>query len=506
MFFILSARFLLKRVQQNYLSPSRLKSFFQAEKYKKLINGTEEIIPWSAIKVGDILRIQAQQNIPADCELVSPQAVVDMSLYNGESLPKTFSKGMEIFAGTKSLDSEITVTVLKDFNQSKLGELFHQLDDGAIKKSEFIALTDKLAQKLIIAVFAIAVLFFLGYMTIDPSEAFNRSLALIVLACPCALAFGSPLTFGLALKKANAMGILLKNSTSLEKILKIENVFFDKTGTLTEGALTLSHSEPTQISDKTKKMILSLESSSYHPIAFALRKAWTVSGELPDVSQKNEILGTGVSGIINGNKVEVRKMAESVHDEETAIEVLEDGKSICRLYFSDDLRAESPFAIQKLEKMGIRSFLLSGDKKSRVLATAHACGIAKDHAYGELFPEDKKAILSQYKNTCMIGDGANDSLSLQAADVGIAVKGSVDLSLNSADIYFTRGGLYPLFDLLQISKQSQKVLIRNLTISLIYNSVGGILALLGFIDPMMAAILMPISSALIIISALWGFK
>lgn len=506
MFFILSARFLLKRVQQNYLSPSRLKSFFQAEKYQRLSNGVSEIIPWSAIKVGDTLQIQAQQNLPADCELQSDCAVIDMSLYNGESLPKTFSKGMEIFAGTKSLDSEILVTVLKDFNNSKLGELFHQLDDGAIKKGEFIALTDRLAQKLIISVFAIAVIFFLGYMTVDASEAFNRSLALIVLACPCALAFGSPLTFGLALKKANSMGILLKNSTSLEKILKIENVFFDKTGTLTEGALTLSHSEPAQISEKTKKMILSLESSSYHPIAFALRKAWTVSGELPEVSQKNEILGTGVSGVIDGNKVEVRKMAESVHDEETAIEVIEDGKSICRLYFSDDLRLESPSAIQKLAKMGIRSFLLSGDKKSRVLATASACGIPKDHAYGELFPEDKKDILSQYKNTCMIGDGANDSLSLQAADVGIAVKGSVDLSLNSADIYFTRGGLHPLFDLLKIAKQSQKVLVRNLTISLIYNSVGGILALLGFIDPMMAAILMPISSAIIIVSALWGFK
>lgn len=506
MFFILSARFLLKRVQQNYLSPSRLKSFFQSEKYLKVTSDEDQVIPWSNIQVGDTLKIKAQQNLPADCTLLSDVAVIDMSLYNGESLPKTFSKGMELFAGTKSLDSEILVQISKTFENSKLGELFHQLDEGSLKKSEFIALTDRLAQKLIITVFSLAIIFFLIYMNIDASEAFNRSLALIVLACPCALAFGSPLTFGMALRKANSMGILLKNSTSLEKILKIKNVFFDKTGTLTDGALTLSHSEPAQISAKTKKMILALESSSYHPVAFALRNAWTVQGELPKVSQKSEILGSGVSGYIDGKKVEVRKMAESVHDEETAVEVIEAGQSLCRLYFTDQLRAESPQAIEELKKMGLETYLLSGDKKSRVLSTAASCGIVKENAHGELFPEDKKDILSRYQNTCMIGDGANDSLSLQTADVGIAVKGSVDLSLSSADIYFTRGGLTPLFDLFRIAHQTQRVLVRNLSISLIYNVIGGSLALLGFIDPMMAAILMPISSAIIIISSLWGFK
>lgn len=506
MFFILSARFLLKRVQQNYLSPSRLKSFFQAEKYTRLTGDKQEVLPWNAVKVGDRLLLQAQQNLPADCILESESAVIDMSLYNGESLPKTFSQGMELFAGTKSLDSNIEVTVSKSFENSKLGELFHQLDEGALKKSEFIALTDKLAQRLIVTVFAIAIIFFLVYMNIDVNEAFNRSLALIVLACPCALAFGSPLTFGLALKKANSMGILLKNSTSLEKILKIEKVFFDKTGTLTEGALTLSHSEPSVLSSELKMKVLSLESTSYHPIAFALRKAWKVDESLPYVINKNEILGSGVSGIIQGKKYEIRKMAESLHDEEIGIEVLEDGHSVCRLYFSDVLRAEAAQAIVGLKKMGIEPFLLSGDKKSRVFATAAACGIKKENTFGELFPEDKKAILTQYQNTCMIGDGANDSLSLQAADVGIAVKGSVDLSLNSADIYFTRGGLQPLFDLFKIAEKSRNVLVRNLTISLLYNAIGGLLSLMGLIDPLMAAILMPISSAIIIVSALWGFK
>lgn len=505
-FFILSARYLLKRVQQNYLSTSNIKSFFQNENYLLITNSSqEEPIHWSNAKIGDVLRIKRGQSLPSDCELVSNQATMDMSLFNGESLPKVFTKGMLMFAGTKALDEDILVRVQFTFSDSKLGRLLYQLDQGALLKSRFVALTDRLAQKLIITVFAIAILFFALYMNIDFEQAFNRSLALIVLACPCALAFGSPLTFGLALKKATQNGLLLKDATSLERMLNIKNVFFDKTGTLTEGALSLSHSEPALVSPTLQKVILSLEAPSYHPIAFALRKAWSVQ-ELFPVEEAQEILGKGVRGKINGDVYEIRHLAESTHESEIAIEVFKNNESVSRLYFSDALREDALSSVKELQKQGLQCFILSGDKKVRVMQAANRCGIGKENVYGELFPEDKKEILAKYKNTCMIGDGANDSLSLQAADVGIAVKGSVDLSLHSADVYFTRGGLKPLFDLIKLAKNTHRVLIRNLTLSLIYNTVGGSLALLGYINPMMAAILMPISSIIIILSSLWGFR
>lgn len=506
MFFILSARYLLKRVQQNYLSPTRVKSFFKTEKYILLEDGQEKSIPWSVAKVGDLLKVQRHQNLPSDCTLESAQATLDMSLFNGESLPKTFSKGMGLFAGTKVLDAEIVVRVQVPFSESKLGQLLSQLDQGAIQKSQFVSLSDRLAQKLIVTVFAIALIFFVLYLQVNPTEAFNRSLALIVLACPCALAFGSPLTFGLALKKAQRLGILLKDATSLERVLKIKNIFFDKTGTLTEGNLQLSHSEPAQIPEDVKNIILTLEAPSYHPIAFALRQAWSPQHSLPSVHNAQEILGRGVRGVIDGHTYEIRHLSESLHEVETAIEVVKDGESLCRLYFVDVIRKESRASVQRLQRQGIKCFILSGDKKARTYQVAEACGIPRAQAFGELFPEDKKSFLEKNSDTCMIGDGANDSLSLQMADVGIAVKGSVDLSLQSADIYFMRGGLTPLFDLMDLSQQTRKVLVRNLTISLVYNSVGGVLALLGFINPMMAAILMPISSLAIILSSLWGLR
>lgn len=506
MFFILSARYLLKRVQQNYLSPSLAKSIFKNQKYLKVSGQNEESIPFSQVQEGDILRVQQGQVLPSDCVLLSEEALLDMSLYNGESLPKSFSKGLNLFGGTQVLNSSILVRIETSYENSKMGQLIQKLEQGAVNKGHFVALTDQLAQKLIITVFAAALLFFALYAGVNFSEAFNRSLALIVLACPCALAFGTPLTFGLALKKAQSQGILMKNATTFEKILKIKNVFFDKTGTLTEGQLSLECSEPQSIPVETQRIIVALEAISYHPVAFALRKAWTDLGPLPLVEEARETLGQGVSGKINGTFYELRSLSESTHEKESAIELLREGQSICRLYFIDALRIEAPEALKSLESRGLKTFLLSGDKKNRVQEIASLCHIPKDRAFAELFPEDKKRILDQHTNSCMIGDGANDALALQFADVGIAVKGSVDLSLQHADVYFSRGGLRPLFTLLELGERTQKILIRNLSISLIYNITGGVLALLGFINPLMAAILMPISSALIILSTLWGFR
>ncbi len=505
-FFILSARYLLKRVQQKYLAPVRSSSLFQGEKYLRLGSFVNESIPWSKIEVQDRLLIKRFQTLPVDCELISARASLDMSLYNGESLPKDFSAGMQLFAGSKLLNDQVEIKALTTFEKSKVGQLFKQLDQQAYQKSNFVTLTDRLAQKLILTVFSVAILFFIFYYFINPTEAFNRSLALIVLACPCALAFGSPLTLGLALKKAQGMGILLKSSNSLESILNVKNIFFDKTGTLTEGLLSLTYTAPTVIPSELQKIILSLESHSYHPVAFALRKAWKTDESLWPVEDAQEILGKGVRGFIDKDLYEIRHLSDSTHDSEIGVEVFKNNESLCRLYFVDVLRKDSSKVIAKIQALGLETFLLSGDRASRVKNVGQACHIPEENSFAELFPEDKKDILKKYSHTCMIGDGANDSLSLQQADLGIAVKGSIDLSLQSADVYFTRGGLEPLLDFIELAKQARKVLLRNLTISLIYNTLGALLALLGFINPMMAAIFMPISSALIILSSVWGLK
>lgn len=507
LFLILSARYLLKRVQQNYLSTSVLKNNFKNERYSRFTReNSVEVVPFSALRVGDTVLIKTNQILPMDSHLVSEQALLDMSLLNGESLPKAFTKGLGLLGGTKVLEKDITVQIASSFEDSKIGQLFKKLETSSRVKNDFINLTDSLAQKLILVVFSLALIFFVIYSTIDVSEAFNRSLALIVLACPCALAFGSPLTYGFALKKALQKGILIKNAAIFESVLKIKNIFFDKTGTLTEGHLRLTHSEPEVISPEVRQVILSLENQSYHPIAFALRKEWGQSTTLLPTENPCEILGYGVQGKIGGHFYELRSLSESTHDSELAIELSKNGTPLCRLYFSDAIREESPAVVHTLQTSGMKCFILSGDTKARTIAAGLACNIGRENTYASLFPEDKKSILEKHPNSCMLGDGANDSLSLQHADVGIAVKGSVDLSLSHSDVYFTRGGLTPLLDLIHIAQKTRIVLVRNLSISLVYNTLGGVLALSGFVSPLLAAILMPISSAVIILSCLWGFR
>lgn len=506
-FLILSARYLLKRVQQNYLSTSVLKKSLNSERYTRLgEENTTEVVPFQSLRPGDTIWVKKNQILPMDSRLISERALLDMSLLNGESLPKTFTQGLPLFGGTKVLEKDILVQISCAFESSKIGQLFQKLEKSARVKNNFINLTDSLAQKLIFVVFSLAIVFFVIYSTIDVSEAFNRSLALIVLACPCALAFGSPLTYGFALRKALRQGILIKNAAIFENILKIKNVFFDKTGTLTEGQLTLSHTEPQAIPTEIRQIILSLESQSYHPLAFALRSEWSASTTLLPVENASEILGYGVRGKIAGHLYELRSLSESTHDSELAIELAKDGAPLCRLYFSDTLRPDSSNVVKTLKTSGIQCFILSGDTKERSIKTGLECNIDDENIHSSLFPEDKKNILEKYTNTCMLGDGANDSLSLQCANVGIAVKGSVDLSLSHSDVYFTRGGLMPLLDLINIAKKTRGILVRNLSISLVYNTIGGVLALSGFVSPMLAAILMPISSAVIILSCLWGFR
>lgn len=505
-FLILAARFLLKKTQQSYLAPSHLQSFVHADHYESLVDGAWKKLPVSALQVGMNLRLQRGQILPVDGTLLSQSAIINTSLYNGESLPQNFTLGMSVLSGSQVLSESAEFKVEKNQDQSLLGRLLLELEQGIYKKSNFMSLTDRLSQYLILTVMLLAIGFFIVYSQVDFHEAFNRSLALIVLACPCALAFGTPLTFGLALKKAQKKGILIKESQALEKVSALKKIFFDKTGTLTQGQLTLTFTEPAHLDLEVQKRILALEGHSFHPIAFALRKSWSNVTGLPKVKKVKEIFGLGLQGKIQDVQCEVRTLSDSLHDEDLAIGYYENQQLVAQLYFKDELREEAPHVLEQLRQRGLDFELLTGDHRNRALPIAQACQMTPQQVHASLFPEEKAQRIHEQDNTCMIGDGFNDSLALQAADVGILMKGSASLNQAHADIYFIRSGLTPLLDLIQIAETGKKVLKRNLTLSLVYNIIGAILALLGFIDPLLAAVLMPISSFAIILSTWWGFR
>lgn len=505
-FLILATRFMVKRIQQKSLSESSLSQYIpiQSVKYKTVEGYSNK--PSHKINPGDIIAIQPNQIIPADGTIYSISADLDMSLLNGESLPQTFAHGMKVFAGTRALNKEFEMIVEKTNSETEIGHIISKLERDSIQKTKFITLSDKIAQWLIGIVTSIAIVFFIFYgALVDYQEGLNRALALIVLACPCALAFGTPLTYAMSLRRARELGILIKNGNVFEKVLNIKNIFFDKTGTLTSGQLSLVQYFPNEVSEEMKSLILGLESNSSHPIAFAFRNAWRESTPL-NLENLEEKLGFGVEGFYQGQKYSLESNQKREENGLMSVAFKKNGQALGYFYFSDELHQDTKQVIRMLNLRNYNVGILSGDRKFIVNNIAAETKIKPSMVFSELTPVEKQNKISEFENVCMIGDGANDALAMKSALIGIAVKGSVSLSLNSCDVYFTRPGLKSLLFLIDISQKAQDTLKRNLFFALLYNFIGGVLALLGFINPLIAAILMPVSSALILGSTLWGVK
>lgn len=503
-FLILCARYYLKKTQQKFLSRNSLINSFSTEQYTLLDGKNEKIVTAQEIEIGHRLILKKGQICPVDGTLATA-SLIDLAVMNGEPLPRRFEKGMKILAGSKSLSEDTQVNVTANLKSSYLSSLVNELNAGEISKSNFTSLTDRAAQWLIILVSTIALVYFAFHFEADFQEAFNRSLALIVLACPCALAFGAPLTLNLALRKAQSMGILIKESGTIEKIWKIKKVFFDKTGTLTTLNLKVHHTEPENLSSELKSIILGLEKNSYHPIAFAIREFWSHE-ESKNLLDVKDILGVGVTGYLGKVSYKLVQNKEDESSSQLSVTLFENELAVGKIFFDSPLVPKTQESIFRLKKRGIEPFLISGDLLSRTQSVGLFCGLPKDNIFGGLSPLEKKTLISSHPNSIMIGDGSNDALALQAASVGIAVKGSTFVNLKAADVYFTREGLDSITNLLKLAQQTKSILFRNLAFALIYNLIGGALALLGYVDPWLAAILMPASSLLIVSSTLWGFR
>lgn len=504
-FLILSSRYFLRRIQQKINLPYQIETDFMNQKFARLSDSNVAFVSPDDLQKNDLIKLNAGQIIPIDGTIVADQAMIDVSVLNGEPLPRKFAKGMQIQAGSRAISDKILIQVTTVAKETHLVKILNQLRSGMWRKSKFVTLTDKCAQILILSVFVIALATFIALFNVDPQEAFNRALALIVLACPCALALGSPLAVAFAVKKLQEKGIFIKNTDSLEKVLKLENIFLDKTGTLTHTDLNLISTVPSVLPDNIKAILVSLEQKSYHPIAFAIRNLFSEI-QVILVTDLKEIPGYGVQGIIDSHFYQLVHVQTDSDSNSISVVLKKDGQFVCTLSFENSLRREAKETVKSLQDKGLSCFILSGDSQSRVNDAADICGIPREQAHGYLSSEQKCNFIQKKKNTCMIGDGTNDALALQSADVGIAVKGSTSINLEAADIFFARSGLGSLLDLFELAQKAKRVLVRNLAFSLIYNIIGGALAILGFINPLTAAILMPISSFIILLSTVWGLR
>lgn len=495
LFLILISRWGQKKIQMRYLKSEQLLETFRLQRVRRIVNDKPEWWPTERLELGDCIRLFHGETLPCDAELLSETARFSMAWLSGEEKAKTFSQKSTIPAGARLDTSESDFLVTELLPGTTFGKIISEVEKFSLSKNHFVSMSDRWAQFLLATVFLVAALFLIVYWPSLHEEAIRRALSLIILACPCALAFGTPLAISSALKKASESGVIIRDANVFDRLRNVEKVFFDKTGTLTDTDLTLSFSSK-EIPDIHKRIILGLEHNSVHPIAFAFRKAFTGNDIQLPLEKLREAPGRGVSGYLFGRLFELRKSEDTTTS--IGCSLYEEGALLFTFQFETKIKSDCLDVLGELKQRGLKLVLLSGDRKESVRHLTDKLGFDFDEVHSEQNPAQKLQIVSNYPNSMFVGDGVNDSLAMMRSKVSVAVSGGVATALKSSQVYLTEPNLAGVAKLFSLSDSALSLIKLNLLISLNYNVIAGILALLGFVNPLVAALLMPTSSGFII--------
>lgn len=500
-FFLLIGRYLDLKVrnkarQQTHnlvLKQPKTVTVFKGEKLK--------MIHISKAKVGDLAFVAVGESIPVDGVVEDGEGSVDQSVITGESLPVSVKPGDKVIAGSVNLDVPIKVRVSKKADDSTLSEIIKLIEIAEQKGSSYIRIADKIAGYFTPIIISLAVITFLGWVNFTGGyqDGLIAAASVLIIACPCAIGLAVPIVQVVAGSKLMTQGILIKTPDSLEKVKYVNRVFFDKTGTLTEGKPKWVNED--EFTDLEKKLISSIASKSNHPLSQAM-KAVHVSKVLD--LKVTEVKGSGLKCKHRNKELLLGKrefVGASLQKEDAVMEVwFKNGNTKKRLKFEDTLKSGSKSLISKLNAQKIEVELISGDRESVVKKIAKEIGIKKYRAH--LSPKDKYLIVEEAKKrgelVMFVGDGLNDSIAMEAADVSLSPSNSLDLTLSAADIVFYGNDIKPVSSIIETSKFSQKLILQNFIMSFVYNFVTIPLAIFGFVTPVLAAIVMSSSSILVV--------
>ncbi len=495
--------------------------------------GVEEVFV-NAIVRGDVLEVRPGDVFAADGILIEGETRVDRSVLTGESRAIRSVLGDVIYAGTRNLQSTVLLRVDAITDQSRIGKLLLELQDAASRKTTLVQLTDKIAGWFVATVLVLTVFCFAYWFHhVDLATAIDCSLALLVISCPCALGLAAPISLSIAIRTAAKRGIFIKGAETIERLYEVESVFIDKTGTITSGEPNVHRhhlSEQLPVSqEECFHRAAMLEEANTHPLAGAIRRYVLEELEFSDLPKEGlhdleEVGGSGISGrdaqqhlwrigsvswLQRGGlvlKPSEREFFEAAKLEGLSPVALAYENTLCVLFaIGDTIKPGAREFVTELKAMGKECYILSGDYAEIVASVANEVGVSSTRAFGELSPEQKTAKVSASgasSVSLMIGDGVNDAAALAAADVGIAVQGGAEASLRTADIFVNSKQLGDTLWTLKFARTTVSVIKRNLLFSLLYNVVGASLAVTGQVSPLLAAVLMPISSLTVVLSSL----
>lgn len=490
------------------------------------VNGKEEEIPLSELSIADIVIIKPGSKIPADGRLLRGSSVVDESMITGESLPVEKNVDSKVIGGTINKNGSFEFEVTATGDNSVLGQIIKMVEEAQSSKAPIQKLADKIASIFVPAIILIAIITFIGWFFFSSagfSNALLNFVAVLIIACPCALGLATPTAIIVGTGKGAQNGILIRNAESLELAHKIDTIIFDKTGTITTGKLKVTSVLSQSIDEKELLGITSaLEQNSEHPIARAIVD-YAISHGVQNykANEFESLTGFGIKGEINemnvliGNQNLMKQNFISLKNFES--ELIEEsiaGKSIVfvsvnkelkgLIILEDELKNNSAEVIANIKSIKLKTILLTGDNEQIAKEISVKAGF--DDYKAEVFPEDKMSVVSEYQKNgevvAMVGDGINDAPALVKSDVGIAIGTGTDVAIESGDIILMSGDLQGIPKAIKLSRMTLATIKQNLFWAFIYNIIGVPLAALGMLNPMIAALAMSFSSVSVVSNSL----
>jgi P-type Cu+ transporter len=472
----------------------------------------EVILPVESdhLRVGDLVIIKSGEQVPADCKILWGDIHVNEALLTGESIPVSKHKKDILTGGSLVTDGTVKAQVTAVGKDTVLSNIVNLVKQAQSEKPPVQQLADKISAVFVPAVIIISILtFLLNYFLfgISGTNSLMRSIAVLVISCPCAMGLATPAAIAVGLGRAAQNGILFRNARSLELFKNIRMVVFDKTGTLTKGNLVITKFESSMDEDAFKQLVFSLEKYSSHPIAKAISSTWK-SGHAIQWKKVQELKGLGVTGEdLDGNhyKVGSYKMAAGLTtDHNHAVYVIKNDLLTGWIDVEDEVRTEAADVIQYFNSRGIKTVLLSGDSLERTNAVAAELGIKE--VYAERSPEEKLKIIEQLNAAmpvAMVGDGINDAPALAKATIGISLSEATQLAMQTAQVVLMNKGIRNLPLAIGLGKHTFSTIKGNLFWAFIYNVVAIPVAAAGFLQPGIAALAMGLSDVVLAINSVW---
>ena len=480
--------------------------------------GTEKDIPLEQVKPGDRLRVRPGEKVPVDGVLLKGSSAIDESMISGESIPVEKSAGSPVIGATINSTGSFVMRAERVGPETLLARIVQMVGQAQRSRAPIQRLADRVAGWFVPAVVAIAAVTFAAWFFFGPeprlAHALVNAVAVLIIACPCALGLATPMAIMVGTGRGAHAGVLIKNAEALETLEKVDTLIVDKTGTLTEGRpkLTLVSVAPRDTADELLRLAASLEKASEHPLATAIVNAAREKGlTLSDPSDFAYSVGKGVQGTVDGRRVAVGNVAfmndVGARREDTGVPpgsnganliVAIDGRYAGELTVADPIKTSTPDVLKALKSQGVRVLMLTGDSRATAAAIAAQLGLRDDEFEAEVLPERKSQVIrklqGQGRVVAMAGDGINDAPALAQADVGIAMGTGTDVAMESGSITLVKGDLTGILRARKLSRATMRNIRQNLFFAFVYNVIGVPIAA-GVLYPFFGLLLSPIFAA-----------